>query len=312
MATKVKLTEEEREAKRETERAMVKDSIEQLRSSEGWQNWLRSRSKFHHYSLHNQLLIALQAEIQLDEGWVDRMPVRVAGFRKWLDLGYCVRKRPEDVPAGAWAIKIWAHMDPSKKQIAEAKANGERKPSGFFRLVSVFGDNVVDVLPDFENPVPLAPPLAEVEGDSLQGAWEPLCALVRECGATIDLEDSMQGAGYLRPSEMHIGILASQSVNARVSTLIHELGHLLVRVDKQDGDPEFAAGKEGYAQEELVVESVAMSVSGTLGLDTAGASIPYLTSWAERADVEVLEKTAKLVNRLASRIEDAMPEELVA
>jgi hypothetical protein len=51
---------------------------------------------------------------------------RVAGFRTWLDLGYCVGKRPDDVPEGAWAIRIWARGEPSRKRIqAWQKADGD-------------------------------------------------------------------------------------------------------------------------------------------------------------------------------------------
>ena len=56
--------------------------MEQLRSSEGWQQWLAARRHFHADSLANQLLIAMQKP----------EATRVAGFRAWLKLGYCVRK----------------------------------------------------------------------------------------------------------------------------------------------------------------------------------------------------------------------------
>jgi hypothetical protein len=36
--------------------------------------------------------------------------------------------------------------------------------------------------------------------------------------------------------------------------------------------------------------------------------VPYLASWAEQADLGVLEQTAALIDRLASRIEDAVLE----
>jgi hypothetical protein len=36
--------------------------------------------------------------------------------------------------------------------------------------------------------------------------------------------------------------------------------------------------------------------------------VPYLASWAEQSDLSVLEQTAALIDRLASRIEDAVLE----
>src|SRR5690606_1671149 len=61
-----------------------------------------------------------------------------------------------------------------------------------------------------------------------------------------------------------------------------------------------------YAKGELVAESVAFIVSGLLGLDTSGDSIPYLTGWSQTADADAFIEIAKLVDRLAARIEHAI------
>jgi antirestriction protein ArdC len=61
-----------------------------------------------------------------------------------------------------------------------------------------------------------------------------------------------------------------------------------------------------YAEEELIVESVAFTVTASLGLDTSSYSIPYLASWSERAPVETMEQAAETIDRLARRIEDAV------
>ena len=82
---------------------------------------------------------------------------------------------------------------------------------------------------------------------------------------------------------------------------LHELAHALTALEREDEDPELS-----YAAEELVVESVAFTVSGSIGLDTIGESVPYLASWAQSAPLETIEATAKLIDRLARRIEDAL------
>ena len=79
---------------------------------------------------------------------------------------------------------------------------------------------------------------------------------------------------------------------------IHELAHALVGLEPD--------AKLTYAQEELVVESVAWSCCQTVGSDTSANSIPYLASWAEQASLEVLEQTAAITGRLAQRIEAAL------
>ena len=58
-----------------------------------------------------------------------------------------------------------------------------------------------------------------------------------------------------------------------------------------------------YAEEELVVESVAFTVCRGLGLDPSGASIPYLACWSEAAELATIERTAALIDRMAGRME---------
>jgi hypothetical protein len=77
--------------------------------------------------------------------------------------------------------------------------------------------------------------------------------------------------------------------------------HAIVRLDRQPDDPEL-----DYASEELVAESVAFTCVRSLGIAAEEYSIPYLTSWAEDTDLDVLEQTAGLIDRLASRIETTL------
>ena len=92
-------------------------------------------------------------------------------------------------------------------------------------------------------------------------------------------------------------ISAEFSANAQVATEIHELAHALVRCERREEDPKLT-----YAEEEVVVECVAYTVCSTLGLDTAGFSVPYLASWGEGGEIE---RYAALIDRLARRLEDA-------
>jgi N-terminal domain of anti-restriction factor ArdC len=91
MPKRTPLTDAEREQRRAADRAFVQQAVEQLRSSDGWQRWLTTRRHFHTYSLRNQLLLAMQKPDA----------TRVAGFKAWLALGYCVRR-------GEKALRIFA------------------------------------------------------------------------------------------------------------------------------------------------------------------------------------------------------------
>jgi N-terminal domain of anti-restriction factor ArdC len=79
-----RLSESEREQRRARDRERLKVAAEQLLGSEGWERWVRVRSRngLARYSVNNQLLIAL---VRPDATFV-------AGFRAWLELGYQVDK----------------------------------------------------------------------------------------------------------------------------------------------------------------------------------------------------------------------------
>ena len=76
-------TVEERDARRREQLQQLEQATTALLTSDGWQQWLRTRSRFHRYSLRNTLLIAFQCP----------HATHVAGFRKWLELGRCEPSR---------------------------------------------------------------------------------------------------------------------------------------------------------------------------------------------------------------------------
>jgi antirestriction protein ArdC len=295
MSTKTKRrpsTEAERAERRAAEREQMREAVEALRTSEGWQRWLKVRRHFHDYSFHNQLMIAMQLG----------HATRVAGFRRWLELGYAVRK-------GEHAIRIWAPCLPSKKALAhwrESGADPDHEPRPYFRLVPVFDASQVAPLPEFPGgPVSLEPPREPIAGDGLAHRLPPLVEFADSLELEVEVEPIPgAAAGYHEPATGRIVIEdvgPGFSANAQVSVLVHELAHALVRIDRRDGDP-----KLDYAAEEVVVESVAYSVCASLGLDSSGSAVPYVTGWAERVEGDPIETYAELIDRLARRLEEVI------
>jgi antirestriction protein ArdC len=293
MATKTtsrrrELSEAERSQKRAAERELMAHAIEELRCSDGWQRWLRARRHFHTYSLRNQLLIA------------DQRPdaTYVAPFRRWLKLGYAVRK-------GEHGIRIWAPCPPSPKKLREWKEAGAdraTRPRTYFRLVAVFDRSQVEALPEFPgSPVDLDPPVEPVEGDGLAHLFKPLADFGKSLGYAVAVENisgSARGLCNRMTQRISVAEIAEDfSANAQVAVEIHELAHALVVCDRREEDPTLS-----YDEEEVVVECVAFTVCSTAGLDTAGSSVPYMASWSEGGEVE---RYAELIDRLATKIEDA-------
>jgi antirestriction protein ArdC len=289
--TLTRASEQERAQRRAADRQFAKQAVERLRTSEGWQRWLTARRHFHRYSLINQCLIAAQ----------NPNATRVAGFRRWLALGYAVKR-------GEKAIRIWVPMRPSRRQIERWEAEGadpDRRPRTFFRLGPVFDRSQVEPLPPPAKPEPLDPPVREIEGDELAGTLPRLVGLARQIGSEVSFETIRGGAlGRYELESRRIVVERAMAANAQVRTLTHELAHALLRAEPQEDDP-----KLDRAGEELVVESIAYTVCGSIGLDTAGYSIPYLASWSTTTEIEIVERTATLIDRIARRIETAAAED---
>src|SRR5277367_3357789 len=133
-----------------------------------------TRGHFHRYSLTNQLLVAMQRPDA----------TRVAGFRAWLNLGYCVRR-------GEKAIRIWVPIPPSRKQLetwARAGSDPAERPKTYFKLGPVFDREQVQELPPPATPAPLDPPIREVTGEDLAPALTHLIELAREIGSVGEFE----------------------------------------------------------------------------------------------------------------------------
>jgi hypothetical protein len=195
-------------------------------------------------------------------------------------------------------------MPPSRVRLERWREHGAdplEEPELRFRLGPVFDRSQVEPLPPPATALPLDPPITPVGGDELVGALPPLISFAGDIGCTVAFEPMSGGrAGSFEVDAGRIRISDRLSPNGQAKTLVHELAHALVRNDHAEGDPQL-----GYAAEELVVESVAFTVCGSLGLDTAGYSIPYLTSWAQVAEAGTLERAAAMIDRLARRIERA-------
>jgi antirestriction protein ArdC len=282
------ITAEERERRRAADREQSIKAVEALQCSEGWQSWLASRRHFHRYSLANQLLIAMQCP----------QATRVAGFRAWLNLGYCVRK-------GEKAIRIWVPIPPSKAKVEVWRRDGGdpgAKPKTYFKLGPVFDRSQIDELPPPAIPVTIDCPILDVGGCELEYCLEPLVSFGSAIGSAVAFEPmcAERGGSYDTVTRS-IAINDTREVNAQVKTLIHELSHALLRAEPDKDDPTLS-----YAEEELVAESIAFTVCGSAGLDISGYAIPYLASWCEEAPLETIHACAAMIDRYARRLEDVL------
>ncbi len=274
--THLKLTEAEREQRRAHDRERLREAAEQLLTSDGWQRWVRVRARngLTRYSMSNQLLIALARP----------EATFVAGFRAWLELGYCVRK-------GEKAIRILAPMP-----VKPADEDDDERPRVLFRAVSVFDVSQVGPLDGVE-PTPLEPPCEPLTGDSHEHLLRPLVALASSLGYTTSFEPVPGSAsGFCDARAKRIVVDSAAPANGRVRTLVHEIVHAL-GVDYRTYSRE---------QAEVIVDTVTYIVCGAVGLDVGGESIPYVVGWGEDGALEAVTEFASVIDSLARRIEEAV------
>jgi antirestriction protein ArdC len=118
-----RLTDEERAQRRRQDRERLQQAARELLSSEGWARWVKTRARFHVYSVGNCMLLASQAHeraIALSH---------VAGFRTWLKLGRSVRK-------GETALRILAPVAVKERDQLTGEESDE--PRVFFKTAFVF------------------------------------------------------------------------------------------------------------------------------------------------------------------------------
>jgi N-terminal domain of anti-restriction factor ArdC len=122
----------------------LEDGIDAILTGDSFADYLRTMARFHSYSASNIALIRWQAP----------EASRVAGYRKWLELGRQVKK-------GEKGIKI---LVPHKHKIADEDGEEERF------IVSSFGvGSVFDVSQTEGPPLPQPPQVVFVAGASDPG-----------------------------------------------------------------------------------------------------------------------------------------------
>lgn len=274
------ISEQERELRRAEDRERLRRAAEQLLSSEGWQRWVRARSSngLARYSLTNQLLVALQS---------GGRATFVAGFKQWLQLGYCVKR-------GERALRIMAPMTVKQRDRQSGEENGETIT--LFKTVAVFSQEQVAPLRSGEL-VPLEPPREPLTGDSHAHLLPRLEAFCASLGYSVSFEqiDGPAG-GWCDRQARRIVVDAGVAPNAQLRTLVHECAHAL-GVDYQQYTRE---------QSEVLADTICFVACASVGLAVDGESIAYVAGWGEDGALEAVTEFAATIDTLARRIEDAL------
>jgi antirestriction protein ArdC len=288
------------------------ESVEAIQSSEDWKRLLTFASRFHHYSLDNQLLIAVQHERAYRTGRVpEPLPSYVAGFHTWKTLGRSVNK-------GQRGYGILAPIasrrpqtpdpddDAATQRDCEHPADGEEATRSAPTLRGFAVVHVWDISQTSGAPIPEAPEPQLLRGAAPPGMRAQLTELLQQRGfavCTVPDAAAIGGANGLTDFRTHtVQVRADMDDAAQVKTLAHETGHVLLH-DPATSSDLVALATQHRGQAEVEAESVAYIVTSACGMDPSSYSLPYVTSWAgTREPAEVVRATARRVIGAAQHV----------
>lgn len=267
--------------KREQLMNQLAEEVEALKTSEGWRRWMQTASRFHRYSLRNQLLIAMQRPDA----------TRVAGFTTWKSRGRSVREGEKGIAILAPTVRKVT------EEASEPKGDGDesiKKVLTGFRVAHVFDVSQTngEELPE------LAWPVLDMDGCD-----ETLRLLVGAATAAgfavefVDDHDRGSSRGWYRSDNRSITVVDTYPAADKCATLVHEVAHGL--------DPRCNGDLTSTrAERELLAESVAYIVGTRLGLPVNEAATRYVASWG--ADTGSLDKIAGDALSIATQLDDLM------
>jgi antirestriction protein ArdC len=224
-------------------------------------------SRFHAYSANNIALILAQCP----------SASRVAGYRRWLELGRQVKRGEHGISA----------LAPVTRKIEDDADESTRVVSGF-RLATVFDVSQTDgdALPE--------PPTAEAirtATDKGVELYRRLEQWLRTRDVLVEVGECGSAHGYYQPSARRI-VLAPQIIGTdhQAKTLAHEAAYHVAQ-HRGSTSPEDA---------ESVAEGAAFVVCSHFGIETSAYSLAYISGWAR--DKAVLRRNLEAIQRTASAI----------
>ena len=226
--------------------------------------YLKAIGRFHRYSLHNVLLIAMQKP----------NASHVAGFRTWNQLGRFVKK-------GEKGILILAPIVRRKPD----SSDDEKEPSCIagFRAAYVFDVSQTDGQD--------LPQIGVVQGDPCEHG-DRLRTFAAQQNIPIEYSAAIapaRGTSY----GARIALLPGQSPAEEFSTLVHELAHeLLHRGDRRK--------QTSRKVRETEAEATAFIVCHAIGLETGSAASDYIQLW--NGDKETLTSSLTYIQKAASQM----------
>ena len=236
-----------------------------VKKSEFFKQYLETMSKFWKYSYHNQLLILHQM----------RKASKVAGFRKWREMGRFVKKGSKAIRILAPRFRKVAEIDEQSGELIEKEEVVDFVPVPVFDISQTEGEP----LPEVE---------ITVQGDNYRGFLDNLVEFCTSKKIKVDFKNLGINGLYGYSKGGQIAVTNTESINTQVNTMIHEVAHELLH-----------RGRAFSKQEtEIQAEGVAYVVTRHFGMENK--SFNYLALYD--ANYKKIMENMKAISRGAKEI----------
>ena len=277
----------------------LESGVEELFTSNRYQEFLKTMAKFHNYSFNNTMLIAMQRPDA----------TLVTSYKNWQSMGRQVMKGEKGItiiaPAPYKKMKEKEVLDENQRPImgtdGKPKTEQVEVTVPHFKAVTVF-----DIAQTSGKPIQtLAPELltaAVQDFDSFMQAIQKISPV------PIRFDEIDGNAnGYYHNADKEIVIKKGLSESQTLKTAIHETAHAKLH-DKEI--MESLGVEKDRLTKEVEAESVAYCVCSSFGLDTSDYSFPYIAGWSSSREMKEMKASMDVIRKTAGEMIDQLTEEL--
>ena len=277
----------------------LESGVEELFTSNRYQEFLKTMAKFHNYSFNNTMLIAMQRPDA----------TLVTSYKNWQSMGRQVMKGEKGItiiaPAPYKKMKEKEVLDENQRPImgtdGKPKTEKVEVTVPHFKAVTVF-----DIAQTSGEPIQtLAPELltaAVQDFDSFMQAIQKISPV------PIRFDEIDGNAnGYYHNADKEIVIKKELSESQTLKTAIHETAH--AKLHDREIMESLGVEKDRLTKE-VEAESVAYCVCSSFGLDTSDYSFPYIAGWSSSREMKEMKASMDVIRKTAGEMIDQLTEEL--
>ena len=277
----------------------LESGVEELFTSNRYQEFLKTMAKFHNYSFNNTMLIAMQRPDA----------TLVTSYKNWQSMGRQVMKGEKGItiiaPAPYKKMKEKEVLDENQRPImgtdGKPKTEQVEVTVPHFKAVTVF-----DIAQTSGEPIQtLAPELltaAVQDFDSFMQAIQKISPV------PIRFDEIDGNAnGYYHNADKEIVIKKGLSESQTLKTAIHETVH--ARLHDKEIMESLGVEKDRLTKE-VEAESVAYCVCSSFDLDTSDYSFPYIAGWSSSREMKEMKASMDVIRKTAGEMIDQLTEEL--